>query len=73
MRRRGFLTSLLGLALTPAVAARVLAPAPTLLDFPWIYGRHWQTGAHGGFLVPVEFRDELLELLKTEGVVRDAR
>jgi hypothetical protein len=70
MKRRGFLASLAGLAVTPTVAARLLAPAPELFGFPLIYGQHYVTGlpapllaGHdaGAYLVPPDFARDLFE------------
>lgn len=40
MKRRSILASLLGLGVTPTVAARVLAEPEMLLAFPIYYGHH---------------------------------
>ena len=78
MKRRGFLGALLGLAVTPTVAARVLRDPfedhrRLALALEAIVGKLGQSipAASGGFEVPSGFVQELRAHLDDRHVVRD--
>jgi hypothetical protein len=85
MKRREMLLSLAGLAVTPAIATRMLPhtlprlrllieealrrAAPLHLEpVPMVYGIH---PVEGGYLVPPEFRADLIAMLRSTAVVRE--